>query len=296
VTFSFVPNHPAYGVGQPFTIFWRATVNGNNYGNGSFTANDETSNTGTLTLTSNLIVGDVVIIYLSAEAILGTVVSKNDMGVVVLQPEPTNSSVASDNTGMLWTGEQSGIADAEVALITCPPANCTITSMPDWITIQGAGAYNLYAGWTIQDGETISVFPTDDNLGSARSGYIVLTNAYGDTVTIIVSQNTAAVPPSGTPITPTIQVYSGDATGLTIPGSSASALSGNKNILWSALIAHSGHADEIWTMYWRAKVNGIVQGSGNFDAYNGSNTGEIVVDVTLLAGDVVVIDFSSITF
>jgi len=296
VSYSFVPNHPGYSSGEEFTLFWRATVNGLNYGNGTFPAYDEVANNGIMILTSNLAAGDTVIIYISAAAIIESVISKIGMGVSPLLPETINSSVNSDNLGMSWTGEQSGLGDAETALIGCPPLNCTITSKPDWLTIRSELGYDIYAGWTISDGETISVFPTADNLGSARSGYIVLTNDYGDTVTIIVSQAAAAAPPSGVPVYPTIVVYSGDSTGLTIPGSYASALSGSKSISWTALIAHSAHEEETWTMYWRVKINDIVQGSGSFVAYNGSQGGEVITNANMLAGDTIVVEFSSITF
>jgi len=299
VSYSFAPNHPGYSSGEEFTLFWRATVNGLDYGSGNFQAYDEVANNGTLILSSDLAAGDTVIIYISAAAIIESVISKIGMGVSPLLPETINSSVSSDNVGMLWTGEQSGYADREVATITCPPAHCTITSKPDWITMwhgDDVTGYAIHKDWTIADGETISVFPSIDNLGSAKSGYIVLTNDYGDTVTIIVSQAAASSPPSGVPVYPTIEVYSGDSTGLTLPGSYASALSGSKSISWTALIAHSAHGEETWTMYWRVKINDIIQGSGNFEAYNGSQGGEVVTDINMLAGDTIVVEFSSITF
>ena len=296
VNYSFVADHPGYASGNPFTMFWRALVNGIAAGNGSFTANDEVSNTGILTLNNVLAAGDVVQIYLSAQSILEAITQKTDMTISPLQPEPTNSSVAFSETGLLWTADQSGLVDADTAVVSCPPSLCTIVSMPDWITVQGVAGYSLYAGWTIQHNEMITVFPTSDNLGNARSGSIVLINEFGDGATMFVSQASAAVPPTGVPIACTLQAYALDFTGLAILGSYASALSGQKNISWSASIAHSGHGAEAWTMYWRLKVNGTQQGSGSFDAYVGSNTGVIVSDITLLEGDIVVIEFSSITF
>ncbi len=306
VTYSILPNHPAFSEGQTFTMYWRALVNGVAYGNGSFTAYDEQANNGTLTLNANLASGDVIVIYLSADSFLQYVPEEINVGLSIMPPEPTNSKISSSEAGFSFTGEQSGYADRDTAIITCPPMNCYLTSKPAWLTVwhgDNVTGYAIYdtpaPGWTIGNGvglETISVFPTEDNPGSARSGLIVLTNAYGDTISITVAQAAAIAPPAGQPIYPTLQVWSGDTTGLTIPGENANAQSGSKIITWTALIAHTAHGDELWTMYWRVKVNGVLQGSGSFDAYNGSQGGEIVTDSTLLEGDVVVIDFSSVTF
>jgi hypothetical protein len=299
VSYSVLPNHPAFTPGQSFTMYWRALVNGVNYGNGSFLAYDEQANNGNLILTANLISTDVVVIYLSADSFLESTMNNVGVGLSVLPPVPRNSQVSSSELGFVFTGEQSGYADRDTAVITCPPVNCTITSKPSWITIwhgDNVTGYAMYATWTIDNSETISVFPTEDNTGGARSGYIVLTNAYGDTVTMGVSQAASIAPPAGVPIYPTIEVYSGDGTGLTIQGSYASALSGSKSITWTALIAHSAHADELWTMYWKVNINGAFNGSGTFDAYNGSQGGEIITNSTLYEGDVVVIYFSSVTF
>jgi hypothetical protein len=197
---------------------------------------------------------------------------------------------------MQWLDTQSGLPDADTALILCPPVICTILSMPDWITINGQIGYSIYAGWTIQHNETITIFPTSDNLGIARSGSIVLQNEYGDSAILYVTQTGVGSPPTGVPVSCTLQAYMYDYSGLTIPGSYASALSGQNNINWSALIAHSGHGEEAWTMYWRLLIGGELQGSGSFDAYVGSNSGVVVSTVTLQENDIVIIDFSSIPF
>jgi hypothetical protein len=300
VTYSFVVNHPAYESGEIFDLYWRCVVTRNGVaianGNGTISGvSDETSNTGSLELDFNLAENDEVVIYISAQAFLESIVSKTDMSIALLSHNPPiNSWIESEKRGMLWGAMEGGVAIT--SLITCPPMNCTITSKPDWLTIQSEAGYSLYVGWTINNGETISFYPTSNNYGNGLSGYVVLSNAYGDAITIIVTQSPSETPPTGIPVECTIQVYSGDSTGLSLPGTSAYALSGNKNIVWSASVAHTAHADEAWTMFWRAKVNGIVQGSGSFEAYVGSNTGEIVLDVTLLAGDIVLIDFSSVTF
>jgi hypothetical protein len=83
---------------------------------------------------------------------------------------------------------------------------------------------------------------------------------------------------------------------LALPEKTATATSGSKKVQWTATVEHQLHTTEAWTMLWRAKVNDVVQGSGSFEVYVGSNVGEIVLDVTLLAGDIVVIDFSSVSF
>jgi hypothetical protein len=300
VTYSFVVNHPAYNLGETFDLYWRCVVIRNAVaianGNGVISGvSDETSNTGSLELDFNLAENDQVIIYISAQSFLEHIIYKIDTTLAILPIEPPiNSWIDSEKRGMLWGALEGGVAIT--SLITCPPMNCTITSKPEWLTIQSELGYSIYVGWTINNGEVVSFYPTSNNYGNGRSGYVVLSNIYGDAITIIVSQAPSETPPTGIPVECTIQVYSGDSTGLSLLGSAAYALSGNKNIAWSALVAHSAHGDETWTMFWRAKVNGIVQGSGNFEAYVGSNTGEIVIDATLLPGDIVLIDFSSISF
>jgi hypothetical protein len=295
VSILFFVNHPLYNSGQYFDIFWRALVNGNSYGNGILVSCiDETVNTRDIVLNSLLVDGDVLIIYLSTEAILETQPTLPTVHFILQQPDIINSDVLVSVGGMGWDAVDYGIAEALKSTVTCPPVNCSVISKPSWITIRGEGGYDLGVGATINTGEEISVFPTEANTGGVISGIIVLTNSYGNSASIFVSHSAVVVPPSGIPIPVTILRYTGDGTAMMIPGSSASAVSADNRINWSCLITGLVGA----TLYWRAYKDGsaVIQGSGSFAAHNGSNFGTLVLDNTLVAGDIITVYFSSVTF
>jgi hypothetical protein len=302
VSCSFIVDHSLSEIPIDTDIYWRAVIerDGNflQAGNGTISSVvDNVQRTVSLTIDYDLMHGDIVTVYLSSDPLLGSLFDKIPLSLTVLNPiEPLNSWIDSEQKNMLWDADEGGLAIN--SRITCPPVYCILTSKPDWLwmTLQREGGWDILPGWNINTGEIISFYPIDNNLGNLRSGIVVLSNVYGDSLSIIVAQRAAVVPPSGIEVPTTLQVYSGDTTGLTFVTSSSYALSGNKYIQWTSNILHSAHTTEDWTMFWRVDVNGTIQGSGSFSAHNGDNVGEIVIDVALAPGDVVLIDFSSISF
>jgi hypothetical protein len=294
VTFSMLVNCPGYVIGATFTMFWRATINGAAHGNGSFVAHNGTTTVGSLNLDTAPIASDNVVIFISALAILEKTIDAVPLGLAPLSPSPINSEVLVSQGGVGWDAVDYSMGEALPIVVTCPPVNCSLTSKPNWLTIRGSGGYDLGVGATIINGETISLFPTVANLGGVLSGYVVLTNSFGDSASIFVTQGAPSVPPIGTPVACSILKYSGDYSAMVIPGSSASALSGDNRISWSCMITGLTGS----TLYWRAYKAGsaVIQGSGSFAAHNGSNYGTVVLDNLLLVGDVITIYFSSVTF
>jgi hypothetical protein len=249
---------------------------------------------GSVTIDTAPLVTDSVVIYISALAILEHVLPIVPIGLAQLSPSTINSQVILSVGGMGWSDTEYGLSVATSSVVNCPPLNCSITSKPSWISIRGAGGYDLGVGATISNGETINVFPSAINTGGILSGYVVLTNSYGDSATIFVTQAAPAAPPVGVPVVCSILKYSGDASAFAILGSSASALSGDNRVSWSCSLINVPGA----TLYWRAYKAGsvVIQGSGSFSAHNGSNFGTAVLDNILLVGDVVTIYFSTVTF
>ena len=293
VNLYFIIDVPGYTSGQTLPIYWRAVVNGNDYGNGViYNCTDILPNIASISLSRPLFDGDTAIIYLSADAIINTQTDKVNTFIIPQQPATINSGVSVSVAGMGWVA--TGPFTPVSSVVTCPPLNCFITSKPSWITVLDNGGFAIGAGATISNGETISVKPSANNSGGALTGYIVLTNIYGDSASIFVSQDAASVPPSGVPIPVTISKYSGDSTGMSIPGSSASAVSGDNRVNWScSILGLTGT-----TMYWKGYIAGstMVQGSGSFVAHNGSNFGTCVFNNNFTVNDVVTIYFSSVNF
>jgi hypothetical protein len=295
ITLSCEVNNPGYNVGDLIMVYWRSVVNGIAEGNGILTnVPNEGALNRIITLNNTLVNGQPVIIYLSAQAIQNVQIDKTAVLFAPLQPATINSGVSASIAALGWLAAAYGSAVKQTDVITCPPVNCFITSKPSWITILDNAGFTIGAGAAINNGETISLYPTAENLGGVLSGYIVLTNIYGDSASILVTQNAALTPPVGTPVPCSIQLYSGDISGMAIPGSYATASSGDNRVTWSCSITGLSGS----TIYWKAYKagSGIIQGSGSFSAHNGSNYGTFVLNNNLTVNDVVTIYFSSVNF
>lgn len=293
ITFSLTPNHPGYSEGEEFTIYWRALVNGVNYGNHSFEVLDQLANSISISLTDVLAVGDSVVIYLSADSYLDSTPSTTNASIGVMQPlPPTQSSIDASSSNMTFT-ETGGSGEAQTSVITCPPGTCVISTIPAWLTVQGTGGYNLYAGAIIPSGITLSIFPTEDNAGSERSGYVEFTNDYGDTASIYVYQAAASTPPLGAPVSSDYEVSSGDTSGMSVLFSGF-VYSGDAILYASITPEHPTLSS--WTMYWKAYINGVFMGSGSYDASNTSEDRTFILNDDAYVGDEINIVFSSVYF
>jgi hypothetical protein len=300
IALEFTVNDPAHAMYESVILYWRCVVIRDavqlTFGNGIFDGVlDEVSRIEAIVLSGNLIYGDVIFIYLSAQSVLETKPQRINSYLSIQRPYVVNSVVNIDKNGMAWLATQYGVEEKDTTTLTCAPPECVLTSKPSWIVVRGSEGYDYLEGWPIYNEEILSIFPNMINYGAERTGYIVFTNVWGDSKTIFVSQAASEDPPPEVPIECFVQLYAGDTSGLTIPGGSATAVSGDKHLHWSARVEHTSYYEgSVFSMYWRAKVNDVVQGSGSFETSIGEQIGEIVIDVTLLAGDIVLIDFSSV--
>jgi hypothetical protein len=299
VNLSFRVDNSDYGSGISFTMFWRANIGVLPYGYGSFTVVNSTNNTKTISLGRNISAGETVDVYLSTEDISKSASDYVNTVISALLPVTILSSIEASLVHMIWTAAEYGLSSKQDVIITCLPYNGYLVSKPSWITIM-RGTYELVVGMYFNTGDTLYVFPTAENTGSAKPSEAITFGTVvaglgplGDTVSVFVEQATGT-PPVGTAIDCTVEVDSTEPAGLVMSIGHASSTSGSKNVYMSVYFDPVTGRSNPFTLYWRAKVNGVVQGrssvSAMYDYYNGT----IVLDVTLLAGDIVVIDLATI--
>lgn len=305
VNITLTANNSLYGAGVPIQIHWRAVINGiDDTNNAWITVPNGVSDTQSIVLYNPVSTGSTLVIFVKAEAVSDGFGSPSLQGLTMslYSAEGIGSSCLSDVLGFTFLSTDDTQGEGQLMTITAPPLNTTIITKPSWVTIWSLLGFALYEGYTIADGETVVVFPSSTNTEYySRSGYITLTNAYGDSVTMPITQGASGLPPLIDPIATTIEVYSGDSY-MTIPNSSAYANSGGTDVAFSFQMYHPLYDDgEIFTMFYRAVItrSGVpfIDSSGTFDAYaNSSNTGTITTLSTLVSGDVLTLYFSSISF
>ena len=120
---------------------------------------------------------------------------------ITVQPPNVINSVVSVSTNIMgWTALQYGSGNSRSSLITAIPPTVQITSAPTWLTMQNSWGTGIVAGMSINSGDTISVFPTSENLGAEKNDYIVFSNSQGDVISIRVIQAATLAPPPGVPV------------------------------------------------------------------------------------------------
>jgi hypothetical protein len=299
---AFKVNHSGYATGDPFTLYWRAEMTNPPFtllGTGSFPTTNNTDDSADITLTQTLLPTDVINIYLSAAAHQsGNVIADHDsVSIAPMSPTVVNTQVSSDTPHLGWIASQYGTTPGvpHVVTITSPPVCAILDSAPSWLTLKVLG-WDFLPGMSIPTGETITVYPTAENLGNALTGSIILHNAnnINDTASIPCDQAAAITPPPGVPISCTALIDAGEPAGLTLSIDHTVATSGSKNVSLSVGFAYKAGRPNPFTLYWKATVNGVVQGRSSVSCANNTYNGTIVLDITLLAGDVVIIYLSTV--
>lgn len=122
--------------------------------------------------------------------------------------------VISSDYSMNWGPTDDGAGVGITATITAPAGSATVVSKPSWISGTNSTLHPLIPGTSITDGTDIVVYPNSENAGSERTGYLVLTDSYGDLCYIAVTQLAAPVLP-----TVSLEVHPLDTWSI-VPGSS----------------------------------------------------------------------------
>ena len=297
----FVVNHPSWSSGQSFEVYWRAIVNGVDYGHGVMIALDELPNERigdkAINFDFALVDGDTVDLYLAGAPIVKPQLDKTGLSISAVSPTAVikSSIAASGAFPMVWTAAQSGSGALKTTVITALPNNCYIIALPldangdPWITVIGAGGYSIGVGSYISNLDTIYIYPSLPNLGIGRAQYLVLGTNYGDTLSLLMAQDAVIAPPPGVSVSCTLLKFPGEVT-MVLTNTSASATSGQARINWACYITGLIGA----TIYWKAYQYGsaVLLGSGNFPAVNGNMGGNLVLNSNLLPSDVVTIYFS----
>jgi hypothetical protein len=91
---------------------------------------------------------------------------------------------------MSWTAAESTFSSGKTSVMTIVGnTQCQIQQMPSWITIQGYMFGLLSEGSSISDGDTLYVYPTVNNSGYVKHGYILFNDIDNNTIAIEVLQD-----------------------------------------------------------------------------------------------------------
>jgi hypothetical protein len=298
VNLYFVIDVPGYTSGQTLNVYWRAVVNGNNYGNGiMYNCTDILPNTASISLSQPLMDGDTAITYLTViPSISG---NPNKVGVTIAPQPPSvvNSSISVSNSIMGWVATEYGIGVEKASVITSSPITNTVqvVAIPSWLTLQNQWSNLVNVGQSLNSGDTLYAFPKVENLGNQKDDYIIIKNSYNDIVYIHVTQAAAITPPPGQPVATQVLVDP-NLGGLTIIGYTANALSGSTTIMIDASVNVPGVLAGVTTsVHWRATINGVQQGFGDIYPLMRNQTYEIrtiVLNTAPQVGDTVIIYLS----
>ncbi len=305
VSVTFTPSHPDYDPGDIYDLNWEAYTDEGRVGMGTIedVVDGAVKNTD-LVLPDYSSSSRTIWITLDSDTQSNVIVSETlqEITLSLLTPTVLITRIVPIVDLMAWTAIQSGLGDATATVVLTGDADAYITAKPYWISIQDSLGNNLDVGspYTIGNGDTIYVFPTQDNPSFELTGDVVLGNDYGDTATIIVVQQTA-IPPIGVVLTASIEVNTDvDTTGMTITGDSVYAVSGSTSVQITFTPDHPlyGIGDPPYTIYYMAYINGVLDKSGNFASImeEWDNLLTIVLNTPPIVGDVITIEISSLSF
>ena len=255
-------------------MFWRATKNGRAIGSGSFWITDEVLSSTVeaiqIVLTENSWNGETVYIYVSAADMqeISVTAGYKTIGMSVPLASVFNTVCRPGVTALAWASSEGGPAAIREVAIDCGQAVQTrVTSYPTWMTLLDSDGNDLKGGHYIINQEYIQLYPTNTNGSSQLTGTITFLNEFGDTGSINVTHYAAPVV-----VPPSLQISGSDTTGLSFMTGMArqGTVVPSTNIInfFGTFESTSQAPDAYFTVYWRAVVNGIYKGSGNFTARN----------------------------
>jgi hypothetical protein len=200
------------------------------------------------------------------------------------------SNVVSSVMSMAWVAIDGGSFVNQTTVITCNPSTCTLTSTPTWIVVADWFYDLINIGDNVTTGDTIRIYPDMVNYGAERTGNVIFTNSYGDTVVIAVTQFAPIVVPNVT-----VQQDPLDTSGMTLTATSGYNTSGTVDVYITFTPDHPLYTlGQTFDMTWQATKNGGYAGGGIFTAYDETINGDvhITMTVTALISDMIIIYLS----
>jgi hypothetical protein len=276
------PDHPDYNSGYRFQMFWRATKDGRAVGSGSFWITDEVLSSTVeaiqIVLTEASLNGETVNIYVSAADMqeISVIAENKAISMSVPLADVANSVCQPSYPNLSWAASEGGASAVRLVTIDCGDSvQMRVSGYPTWMTILDSDGNDLKGGHYIINQENLQLYPTLVNGSDQLTGTITFLNEYGDTNTINVTHQAAPVA-----IPPSLQISGSDTTGLSFMVGTVrqgTVVSGTNIInFFGTFESTSEPPDAYFTVYWRAVVNGIYKGSGNFTARNARDyTGDI---------------------
>jgi len=297
VTLVFRTDNSDYNPGDTFTMYWRADIGVLPYGGGSFSVTNGTINYPVpIALNRNLVAGETVDVYLSAVDIQKAANTQIPLGLTPIKPSIVNSSVAASANHLIWTAAEFGVANKEDLIMEALPYNAYMSAKPDWLTVNRNGDYPMSEGMYFNDGDTLEVYPTEENIGGAKpSAPITFMTDAGDTISVWVEQSAAVViPPSD--VTCYVSIDMDEPTDLRITSGAGVVASGGTVIRVTGTISYDFGNSDPFILWWKITVNGVTRGHNatSQDVYNGAFDRYFAADVAMYTGDTVRVYLSTV--
>ena len=202
VTVNFTVSDTRYATGASIEVYWSATIDGgyvDSFGHDSAT-NGQANNI-IITLSTTVSSGSTVIVYLRG-VILEDETGDTDLQEITMTaytPDVIISECSSSKTVFTFLydedtrGEAIANGNQTVISASSDTNQAEILSIPDWITVWSEDyGYALYEGWTVDDGETLTIYPKATNneyeaVPATGYDYIILASTSDNTVTATLS-------------------------------------------------------------------------------------------------------------
>ena len=331
VTVNFTISDTRYANGATIQAYWSAIIDGGYVD--SFGHNDAINgqaNSIGITLSTTVSSGSTVYIYLRG-VIIEDEIGDTDLQELIITPYTPDvviSECSSDKTVFTFAYNENtrleAIAAGDQAVISASSDTnqAEILSIPSWVTIWSEDyGYALYEGWTVDDGETLTIYPKTVNstyspIPASGYDYIILASTSDNTVTatLAVVQVAYSVYPPDQVALPAgvINIHSNSTDYLSIIDNAYSVwgLSAATDISYSVkgIIHTLLDYEDYFTVYYRADITrgGITTtdstgsipdvqcslDSDNFLTFAGS----LILSTTTVAGDIVTLYFSIYEF
>lgn len=117
-----------------------------------------------------------------------------ELEVELMEPSIDLSWVHADGTLFTWNHNEYGSGVGEAIVFDIPHGVATITAKPSWLTVKDETLHTLSINDTVNDGETITIYPTSANTGGDKNDSFVLQDDVGNTETITCVHFAGAVP------------------------------------------------------------------------------------------------------
>jgi hypothetical protein len=235
VSITFSVHKSSLGTGMPLIVYYVITRDGVYDEQGELSARDGIQTAKIISLSSNAIASEVIIVYLSGipvgspTGIMDVNISAGILPLVITLPTPivSVSWITVSNDTMNWTALQYGSSQKRISIVSVVGTWATLQSFPSWITIvENSEGSIIEIGDTISDGETIALYPKNINtLPTIISGFVSIIDNIGNISTIQVTQQASLVNPD-------VRVWMNpsDTSGITLSGAFGTAAIGSKNI------------------------------------------------------------------